>query len=389
MYLAVQFGGKPVQVNQTNLKELTIIQDINKFLPEFRLRISDNSGEYTHIVPSDKHWGKVYIELALDENDQTTKNAFNFLVYSRTPTGDYPNPSAVFDIDGLLDVDGLFNKDESRGFSGSISSTINSIALNDLENIDSLNISTSLSTIKKLVQPTWTNAQFLKYLKENVIGINGEYDFKCFVSTYKYKNTFNFKGISEMIKNKASYKFVLSGFQSQDQYPIFNYYIYDSYKLYGTFAEKEQGYSYFNYDTSTFVKGSEKIADYASLADYYLIDKSDDTGNNSINNTGRSNDFTSDFKGYVKGNYGDRINSLVKMWITTQGLANIIPGQVVQVFFPQDATSIYDYQYSGDWLIERVVHNVGGSIFLTKLLLTRSGVSTDKSTTLLSTTIKV
>jgi len=382
MHLIVKFGEGPVQVDQTNLKELTIIQDMNKFLPEFRLRVSDSSGLFTHIVPSDKHWGSVYMELGINENDQATKNAFSFLVYSRTPVGEQSNPSAVYDIDGLLDVDGLFSKDESRGFSGSISSTINTIA-SELSNISSKDISASLSETKDLVQPTWTNAQFLKFLKEKAIGVTGEYGFKCFVKTEKYKNIFTFKGISEMIKNNPSYKFCLSSYQNQDQYPIFNYYIYDNYKLYGTFASKSQGYSYFDYDTSEYVKDTEVIEDYQSLSDYYLVDKADNTDSNSINDTGRSNDFTLDFKGYVKGNYGNRVNGLVKMWITTQGLANITPGQVVQLFFPQSAVQIYDYQYSGNWLIERVVHNVGGALFLTKLLLTRAGVDTDKRTSLL------
>lgn len=382
MYLLIKFGNGQVQADDTNLKELTIIQDMNKFLPEFRLRLSDSSGLLTHIVPSDKNTGKVYIELAQDQNDQKTKNAWTFLVYSRTPEGDQSNPSTVHDIDGLLDVDGLFSKDESRGFSGKISTTLGTIA-KELTNIVSTDISSSLSNIKNLLQPTWTNAQFLKYLKENLIGVDGEYGFKCFIKTEKYKNIFTFKSISEMIENKPSYKFILNAYQNQDQYPVFNYYVYDNYKLYGTFASKAQGYSYFDYENSKFTEFTESVTDYEVLSDYYLIDKSDSVDSNSINNTGRSNDFTPDFQGYVKGSYGNRINSLVKMWITTQGLANITPGQVIQMFFPQSAINIYDYQYSGYWLVERVVHNVGGSIFLTKLLLTRAGVDTDKGTTLL------
>jgi hypothetical protein len=56
---------------------------------------------------------------------------------------------------------------------------------------------------------------------------------------------------------------------------------------------------------------------------------------------------------------------------------------MVHIFFPQSALNIYDYQYTGNWLVERVVHNIGGSIFLTKLLLCRGGIDTAKTTTLL------
>ena len=115
-----------------------------------------------------------------------------------------------------------------------------------------------------------------------------------------------------------------------------------------------------------------------------MIDKSDPLDNNQKNDTGRGNAFTTDFMGPIKSSYGNRLINLVKMWITTQGLPNAVPGQTVQVFFPHGATGedLYSYQYSGYWLVERVVHNFGDA-FITKLLLTRHGLDTDKETSLL------
>jgi len=382
MLLIIKFGDTQIQADDTNLKELTIIQDLNKFLPEFKLKLSDSGGLLTHLVPSDRKNGKVYIELAQDPTDQKTKNAWTFTTYTRTPEGDQSNPSAVFSIDGLLDVDGLFTSDESRGFSGTIYSAIEEVA-SELTNIFYKEISPSLVYTKNLIQPTWTNAQFLNYLKENLIGSNGEYGFKCFIKTLNQRNIFTFNSISEMILNAPIYKFILSPYKYQDRYPIFNYYVYDNYKLYGTFASKKQAYSYFDYENSEFIEGEESVTDYEISADYYLIDKADNDDSNSINVTGRSNDFTEDFLGKVKGSYGNRIHGLVKMWVTTEGLASVVPGQMIHIFFPQSAINIYDYQYSGNWLVERVVHNVGGSIFYTKLLLIRGGIDTAKQTTLL------
>jgi hypothetical protein len=382
MLLLIKFGGTQIQTDDTNLKELTIIQDINKFLPEFKLKLGDSGGLLTHLVPSDRKNGKVYIELAQDPTDQKTKNAWAFTTYTRTPEGDQSNPSAVFSIDGLLDVDGLFTKDESRGFSGTIYDTIEEIS-GGLTNIFHSEISPSLTYEKNLVQPTWTNAQFLNYLKENIAGSNDEYGFKCFVKTLNQRNIFTFSSISEMVKNAPIYKFILSPYKYQDRYPVFNYYVYDNYKLYGTFASKTQAYSYFDYENSEFIQEEEVVEDYEISADYYLIDKADNEDSNSINNTGRNSDFTENFLGKVKGSYGNRIHGLVKMWITTEGLASAVPGQMVHIFFPQSALNIYDYQYTGNWLVERVVHNIGGSIFLTKLLLTRGGIDTAKTTTLL------
>jgi hypothetical protein len=230
MLLIVKFGDTQIQTDDTNLKELTIIQDINKFLPEFKLKLGDSGGLLTHLVPSDRKNGKVYIELAQDPNDQKTKNSWTFTTYTRTPEGDQSNPSAVFSIDGLLDVDGLFTKDESRGFSGTIYSTIEEIVSADLTNIFHSEISPSLTYEKNLVQPTWTNAQFLNYLKENIAGSNDEYGFKCFVKTLNQRNIFTFNSISEMVKNAPIYKFILSPYKYQDRYPVFKYYVYDNYK---------------------------------------------------------------------------------------------------------------------------------------------------------------
>jgi hypothetical protein len=175
----------------------------------------------------------------------------------------------------------------------------------------------------------------------------------------------------------------------EDQRPIFEYYIFDNYKLYGIFGAREQKYSYFDYATSQYISNTERAQNYTSLSDFFLIDKNDTTDSNEINDTGRSNDFTSDFKGKIKNDYGNRLVSLAKMWITTQGLPNAVPGQIVQLFFPHGVAgdNLYSYQYSGYWLVERVVHNLGDT-FLTKLLLTRHGLDTDKSTSLIPATLK-
>lgn len=385
-HLIVKFGENIVPLTTSVLRELTITQDMNKFLPEFRLRIDDAAGAVTHVAPFDRNMSSVYIELALN-SDTDDKNAFNFLVYAREPGSSQSTPATTYDVIGLLDVAGLFSPDRSRGLAGRIKTSLGTIASEI--GVDSTEISTVLDYDKTLVQPTWTNAQFLNYLKENLIGQSGEYGFKCFIKNSQFKKIFTFRSLPEMIGDDISYKFILNDTPYQDQRPIFEYYIFDNYKLYGIFGTREQDASYFDYANSRYVRYTESVQNYLSLSDFYMIDKSDSTDNNELNDTGRSTDFTADFKGKVKSEYGTRLISLVQMWITTQGIPNAVPGQTVQIFFPHGAESdsLYSYQYSGYWLIERVVHNLGDA-FLTKLLLTRHGLDTDKATSLLTATKK-
>jgi len=203
----------------------------------------------------------------------------------------------------------------------------------------------------------------------------------------KMKPVFVFKSLTEMVKDPVSYKFILKDKPYEDRRAIFSFYIYDNYKIYEVFASKKQSYSYFDFDTSVFTEGEHDAQDFPSLTDYLLIDENDSEDSNTITNTGRSNDFTSNFAGKVKGNYYNRLTDLVNMWIVVEGLPNATPGQVIEIFFPQgiSADALYSYQYSGFWLIQKVVHNIGEG-FMTKLLLTRQGLDTDKKTTLVKAT---
>ena len=390
-YLLLKFGDQVIPLSPAVLRELTIVQDYNKFLPEIRLRIDDATGIFTHIAPFDSTMNTVYLEFALSQ-DAPDKNAMTFLVYIREPGSYQSSPATQYDITGMMDMDQLFTPDFVRGFSGSVQSNLEGIATGEF-GVDQTNVSMSLNYNLNLVQPHQTNAQFMNYLKDNLIGSNDEYGYKMFISSLNinggYQTTFICRSVAEMIKDPIAYKFSLSDVAYEDVNPVFEYYIFDNYKLYGIFGAKQQDYSYFDFATGTYVEDSDNAQNYTSLSDYFLIDQSDTEDSNTIYATGRSNDFTPDFLGRVKANYGNRLAGLTKMWITTQGLPNACPGQTIQMFFPHGAggDNIYSYQYSGYWLVERVVHNFG-DVFLTKLLLTRHGVDTDKTTTLMPATLK-
>lgn len=386
-FLSCKFGDKVLPLEVPNLRELTIVQDMNKFLPEFRMKIVDATGQLTHLSPIDDSMGKVSIGFAQDSSADV-QNYIDFDAYMYLPEGRQSTPASTYDIEGLLSVSDLLTTDYSRGFNGSIQETIQLIA--DELAIDFTDISPSLSYKKNLIQPYWNNIQFLKYLKERIIGSDGEWGFKSFIRVFQSRKTLVFKSMAEMMVSPVAYKFILCDRGYKDQLPIFNYNIFGNSKIYTSFAGKAQSYTYFNYDTEVIEDKKSYAEDYESLAQYFLIDSSENESSNYLNKLGRTNDFdkaTTDeyFQGYVKNNYGNRLMDLVKLWITTQGIPNICPGQIVQVFFPygQDSNQIASFQYSGYWLVERVVHNMG-THFLTKLLLTRNGIDTDLGSTLLS-----
>jgi len=385
-HLIIKFGENVVPLSTSILRELTIIQDFNKMLPEFRLALDDASGLMTHVAPFDRNMSEIEIECAKDyETDD--KNVFEFLIYSREPSSTQSTPASEYDISGLLDIKKLFTPDTSRGFSGSIKSTLETLAAE--LNVDSTEIDVSLDYEKNILQPSWSNAQLFSYLTSNLSGVGGEYGFKCFVKTEKNKKILVFKSLTQMITDPISYKFFLNDTAYEDQLPIFEYSIFDNYNLYGVFGDRTQSYGYYDYDTSEYVNNSLVVEDFTSLSDFFLIDGSDTLDSSQVTSTGRTNDFHIDFTGKIKNGYGNRLVNLTKMWITTQGLPNAVPGQTVQVFFPHGAKGedIYSYQYSGYWLVERVAHNFGDA-FLTRLLLTRHGLDTDKETSLLPATKK-
>jgi len=385
-YLRVKFGDTDVPLSISNLRELTVVQDMHRFLPEFRMKVVDATGAITHVLPFDKKMNTAFIEWAQDL-DSETPNSITFDVYQSEPDSDQSTPATIYDIQGLMSIEGLMGPDYSRSFSGNVDTSLTAVATEF--GTDEIDISSSLAYSKDLIQPYQSNIQFLSYYRDRLIGANGEHTYKCFIKVSEGTSTFVFKNIEELISDQVSYKFSLSDTKYEDRYPIFNYAMYNNYKSYIAFAAQSQAYAYFDYNTTEFVRAEESIDDYLSLTDYFLVDTGDTSGSNCLVNYGRNNDFTTDFKGPAKSSYGNRLYGMVKLWITTQGLTNACPGQTVEVFFPfgLQADALCSYQYSGYWLVERVVHNFGGH-FLTKLLLTRNGLDTDQGTTLLPATMK-
>jgi hypothetical protein len=385
-FLRLKFGEDDIPINSSIMNIFSIIQDSNKFLPSAQISLKDSSGILTHMVPSDSRMNKVRVEIGYGMEDKPA-NSFDFSVIRRKPRGQTTD-SATLEINCLLNTaDYLFGKSSCRSFNGSIKDTLTSIAINDLK-LDEVDISPSLDYSKLIIQPHWTISQLLLYLEERLEGKEGETGYKCFIKRDNHKSILVFRTLDELIAKKRIYKFIVNQEAIEDNIPVLSYSIFDNYKMFGLFSSKKQAYGYFDYTNSEYVTGENDALDSLALSKCFLIDKDDSETSDRIINTGTNSDFTNNFTGLTNNNYKNRLNGLLKMWITTPGMANLTPGQTVQVAFGRGTGMIEEYQYSGYWLVERIVHSFGDT-YLSNILLTRNGVDTREKTTLLeATTLK-
>jgi hypothetical protein len=365
--LNIKFGDTNIPLNPTAMDEFTIIQDMNRFLPYFRLRLMDSSGIFTHVAPFDKGMSRVSVQVA-GSIGTDIQNAYSFVVYRRFPESMYV-VSNHYDVGGLLDVSNLFNPSICRAFVDTIGNVAAYIAINEM-GCDDIDISQSLMTLtKKILQPRWTNAQLFKYWKRT-LGDTGGYCYMPFIKVVDGNFIFTLRSLSDMMNANPEYKFIVGDRPYMDYLPVTDYTIFDNYKIQGIKGVKTQEYFYFDYNLGELIDARDNYEDYVSLSDFITADIEDSEESITIQNLGRTNEFTETFVGNERARYYRRINDLTKMWIYTWGLANVVPGQVAQVLFAQGAQAgnISAYQYSGNWLIERVVHSFG-STFSTKLLL--------------------
>jgi len=376
-YINLKFGDTIIPLSPTMIEELTITQDIDRFLPTFKLGVKDATGLLGEIAPFDKNLNSVSLEIARNVSIDDL-NEFRFRVDRRNAIS-----NKEYVVQGVLDVDGLFDPQRTRALTGSIKSNLESIAEDELD-ISSTEVGASLNYEKTIVQPNWSNARFLRYLKKNLIGRDNEAGYYCFIKNVQGEPIFVFKSIDELFVSPVHYNFIVGHKEYKDFYPVNEFKVFDDSKLVVGLAAKTQSYSYFDYATGEYVSRSISIDDYPSLVEHHLLDDDDSTSGITLSKLGRSNSFTEDFDGRVRGDYYERITGLISMWISTWGLENISPGEIVKVIFGEamERGKLFIYQHSGYWMVKRVVHILTTS-FITNLLLVRSGVDTDIETTLM------
>jgi hypothetical protein len=380
--LNIEFGGTVTTITPQMIRELTITLDIERLLPVFKLTLKDATKLLAEVAPYDKNTNSVRIEFARGA-DPTEFNTFDFDVKRRNTA----SPDEVYSIEGILSVPNVLTNYYSRSYTGSVKTNLETIIAAQDMGISSTQIGSSLDYEKTLLQPNWTDAKFLRYLRQNIIGKDGEAGYYSFVKVERGERILVVKSLNELLATPVRYNFIVGHKEHQDYYPIGQYRIFDNSQLIMDLTGQASHYRYFDWDTGSYISSEIPISDCPALSEFFLVD-SDNTDDSSLYiGTGRSNDFTSDFDGRVRNDFYRRTNSLVYMWASTWGLENISPGDLVQVVFSEalERGDLFLYQHTGLWMVKRVVHIIGTS-YMTNLELTRCGIDTDISTTLLETT---
>ncbi|MBE3101079.1 MAG: hypothetical protein IMZ47_02270 [Firmicutes bacterium] len=373
--LVVTIGSTVIPIQPQMIQELTISQDIDQLLPMFKMAIREPTGLLGEVIPYDKDANTITLKVTGNTGEDNS-NEFKFVV-KRRRTGS----AKEYVVEGVLSTPGLLDPSRTRALTGSVQSSLATIA-GELDNIDT-ELGASLNFNKSLLQPTWTNAQLLRHLKTNLLGVGDQSCFCCFIKNVRGRPILVFKSLDELIAQEVRFNFMIGHKQYEDFRPVSEYHIIDSSQFLGDFGAPTQIYRYFDYDTGVFTNSSIGLTTFPSLAEQFLINKDTNIqGTNFVE--GRSNDFTDDFVGKRKNGFYGKINGLVNMWISTWGTENIAPGDIVKVFFNEAFAGgdFYLYQHSGYWLVKKVVHILTTS-FMTNILLTRSGIDSSIENTLL------
>jgi len=377
-YISLKIGGNDVPISPQMIESIVVTTDIDRLLPTFRITIKDATGILGEVVPYDNNSNEVELGFARGDNPDDI-NTFKLLVKRRKPDSD-----KKYQIEGVLNVPSLLTDIKRRSLVGNIKSNIELLAREDL-GINNTEIGQSLSYDKTLIQPGWTDAKFLRYLFKNVSGKNGETCYYCFIKNVRGVQTLVMKSLDELLLGPVTSRFIVSHKQYEDLFPIVEYKIFDNSQLIVDLGAKTQTFGYFDYESGEYVYDSLSINDCPALAEKTLVDSSNNSGSVFVSSLGRSNGFTTNFYGRVGGSFYDRANGFINMWISTHGMEQVSPGDVVKVIFGESLVgeNLFLYQHNGYWLVKRASHILSSS-YMTNLLLTRNGIDTSLSTSLIS-----
>lgn len=382
-FLKLKFGDDELLTTPDTLKDVTLIQYMDKFVPSLKLQLVDSQGLLQHLFPFDKYMSRIFLQFGLTYAG-TEFNSFDYMVWRRYNETLFQE-SSVYDVGCLMDVKDLFYPTHIRSWDQSVRTTLTDIAINEMK-VDEVDISPSLDYVKQIIQPSWSNLQLFSYLKKNLEGSDGEFGYKIYFKNVDGKTIFVCRTYEELINQSIKYKFMISDIPYKDFYPIYDFDIKDNYKIWGF---QRRGYSYFDYDNSELVDVDVNVNEFPSLTFYHMMEKDDGTDSYGLSFDGRSNDFSSTFVGRAKSRFQEGLMNLVQMWTLTHGITNIAPGDLVEVIFAQSfpQADINRFQYSGYWLVKRVVHQFGDTHRM-RLLLIRNGLNTDLKTTLVPASVR-
>lgn len=403
--LSVKLGDVDLNLTPTALTQLTIFEYIDKFLPTVYLSFNDTTGTFSHLTQMDSKFNKLSLAFARQDDPQNVKE-MQFKIFRRFPKSTQ-QASAQVEVTGHLNVPNLFSPQYVRGWEGrTIEEVLGSIANTDLS-VYEFDVDKGLDTVTNLVQPNYTNAEFFNYLKDRVASRFGDIGYFCFIDTpvtvvqkdiasayidqYSVgdqKRRFVFRSLTSFLREKSKFYFSASGDISRTDknvWPVFKVDVTENNAFFDVMGAGRQEYGYYDYQAGQYRTGvvtADQTGE--SLTEFYGHDDLESSAGMSRNELGRTTEFMPDYAVLAKSRYIKRLYSLYKIAITTEGMPTIRCGDIVKLAFLQGAVpgTMFSFQHSGFWMVERVIHTFSGTSFSTQLALTRAGIDTQNVTTM-------
>ena len=387
--LRIQFGEQDIDWTPMSFTAIEVFEYIDRMLPSFRVTFKDPTGFLTNKLMIDATRGQLRLVFS-GAWDMAKEKDMSFRVYRRfaeklTDVGN------IITMTGLLDAPGLFSPSWQRGWSKTaVTAILGQLAAEmKLTNTDFDTFTKPIT----VVQGNWSNITFLQYLANRLVNSNGAGGMFCFVDVPAARDgskasfagpRLTFKALKSFLTKAPVKKFQVTKEAAAGNIPIYNFEVVDNFEVLNAIGIGKQVLQYFDYETGmqkdVTVGLDETLA--PSLSKYINCDAGLETDGVSMDDIGRTNDFVKDPMPVVRGKYEKRINSLVQQWVTVPGLTDICCGDIVQIDPAVVAASdLMSHQYTGRWMVSRIVHHIS-STYMTKLLLTRGGIDTDEWTTL-------
>lgn len=224
-----------------------------------------------------------------------------------------------------------------------------------------------------VIQPNWTTIKFIRWLAKQAINVDG-------VGGYEYGLTSDDKLIFKSLDTlySARPKKVLMLSTPNNDFNLFfdQFNIRQDYAPMITHGAGGIAYTYFDYDTKTFVTGSKKISDSNTrqLSDWAYISEEHNNANK-VYCGGRDTHTPSVTESKVL----NVANSIQKLSLTTHGDTTLHIGDIIEIVIPSSEFSktILAEQYSGFWMIGKLMHSIDfeEKTFQTSLTLIRAGIN--------------
>lgn len=369
--LSENVGGK--KLSQFNVSSIVLTESMMSLTPSMNVKFVDHHGTLmtsNPITPKDKftlYYGKT--------EEDSLSCTFRYSSINIEPLSGMKQEEYLFSADMVLpEWKDMFISTYSRSWSDIKCSEV-------IENItESFGysyryIEPTINT-QNMIQPDWTNKNFIKWLSknsENESGIGG------YVYYATLENEFYFRTIEDIITNSEPRK-IEHQLKTADQlgfnYSKFtnNYMNQSDTGLLGTSA------THFDYSKKEFITKEISISDIkqVQMAESTMVHEDDSSP--SYNYYGGRDIRTNKV---VENDMTSSLNSMVQSEIIVQGRNDIHVGDVIELVIPVSremqklSNSVINQMYSGYWIVWKVsnIFDIKNEKYITKIFMMSDGVN--------------